>query len=191
MIIQGKRCGIKGVRGGFTRACKGWILLGAVFGALCLSPAPAAADFIVGFDLNLAKLHHTVVYAEDGTTVLSRVLTVIENIYSDLLVTYEDDSISKVEDGSNILDGAKIVGGANFDLNFSLTMVKDSGTGLWSANGTFAFTDTVLGSNAVEGNFESTNVEIYPGEVLWITGDLSNDVLLTPILQNRGAMRRA
>jgi hypothetical protein len=97
---------------------------------------------------------------------------------SDLLVTHEDDGV--------MLDGAKISGGANFDFNFTLSIAQDSGTGLWSADGTFGFTDRNFNA-AVAGNFTSTGMMIYPGEVLWIIGDLSTKAASESLLQNGGA----
>ena len=83
-------------------------LLGMVFGIVCLAPVGASADFIVGFDLDLAQLD----YVNSNKT-----LTVTESSSSDLLVTHEDDGL--------MLDGAKISGGVNFDFNFTLSVAKD------------------------------------------------------------------
>lgn len=46
MIVQQIECGINKSRGNFTQAWKGWLLLAAVFGALCLSPVTADATMI-------------------------------------------------------------------------------------------------------------------------------------------------
>ena len=54
---------------------------------LCLSPAPAAADFIVSFDLNSAKLDYDY---EDDAGDDDQLLTITENIGSDILLRYED-----------------------------------------------------------------------------------------------------
>ena len=174
MIIQGQGtrhgCDIEGTKSSFTLSWTGWLLLvGAVFGALCWSPAPAPAAFIVSFDLNSAKLDYV------NTT---KVLTVTENLGSDLLV--------RQEDGIDVLDSAKIVGGGDFNFTFTLDMLAGSGTDDWSASGTLKFTDTDKTSNAVSGDFTSSSVEIFPfaGGVLQIEGTLYDN---TPsILQNRG-----
>ena len=168
MIIQELGCGIRDDRGNFTLAWRGWLLLVAVFGALCLSPAPAAADLIVSFDLNSAKLDYV---AGTGTGAL----TVTQNVGSDILV--------RQEDGLDVLDSAKITDGA-FDFLFELTMADETGDDNWSATGTLKFTDLDKNTDAVSGSFASTSVEVLSvaGGVLQIEGVLSN----TPILQNRG-----
>jgi hypothetical protein len=159
MSINGTRCG-----------GRGWIILVAVFGVLCLLPAAADAA-LVSFDLNSAKLD----YVNSTKT-----LVVTENIGSDLLVRYED--------GLNVLDSAKIVGGGDFDLTFTLSMFDEPGAENWSAGGTLEFTDTNTTTNAVEGSFVSTNVEIFfTGGVLEIQGLLSNNPPASSILLNRGA----
>lgn len=169
MIARGTECQITGIRDNFALAWRSWLLLAAVSGALCLTPAPAAADMLVTFDLNSAKLNFDQSENE---------LTITENIGSDILV--------RQEDGINVLDSAKIVAG-NFEFLFTLDMAN-TGIDQWSATGNLAFTDTDnnINSPAVTGNFASSSIVIYPfgGGVLQIEGTLHNDS--PSILQNGG-----
>ena len=171
MSIQGMGCHIKGLKGNFTMAWRGWLLLAAVSGALCLSPAPAAADMLVSFDLNSAKLDFVEATGE---------LTITENIGSDILV--------RQENGIDVLDSAKIVGGGDFEFLFTLDMVDEAGADQWTATGNLAFTDTSndINTPALTGDFTSTSVVIYPfgGGVLQIEGVVHNDS--PSILQNGG-----
>ena len=169
MIIQRMGCGVNKAKGKCTLVWRSWLLLAAISGALCLSPVPATAAFIVSFDLNSAKLE----YVE-----ATHKLTITENLGSDLLV--------REEDGIDVLDSAKIVGGGDFNFTFTLDLLAGSGTDDWSASGTLKFTDTDQTSDAVSGDFTSSSVEIFPfaGGVLQIEGTLYDN---TPsILQNRG-----
>lgn len=158
-----------GSRGKLAPALSRLLLFAVVSAVLCLSPAPAAADLIVSFDLNSAKLDY-----DNGTNVL----TITENLGSDILV--------RQEDGIDVLDTAKIVSGADFDFLFTLNMVDEAGTDQWSATGNLSFTDTDTGSNAVDGSFTSSSIVIYPfgGGVLQIEGMLNDNA--PSILENRG-----
>ena len=169
MITRGTGNQIKGIKGRLTLAWRGWLVLAAVSGALCLASPPAAADTI-SFNLDSALLDYA-----------GNVLTVTENTGSDLQI--------RQDDGSGIVDTAELVGsadgGSDFDFLFTLDMVNEAGDDQWSATGTMSFTDKNTASYAVVGDFESTSVFI-SNLNLWIVGELSNDAPSTSILQNRG-----
>ncbi|MDP6543157.1 MAG: PEP-CTERM sorting domain-containing protein [Phycisphaerae bacterium] len=172
MIIRGTS--------GIVLTLKSWLVLGAVFGALCLSPAPAAADFI-SFDMGAAVLDYDVVTRDGGTSAaLTGTLIVSDTLGSNFQVRRHDDD-------STVLDTAEIsgvsAGDNNFDLSFTLNLVKEAGTDQWSATGTLTFTDVNEATNAAEASFTSGNILIINGE-LWIDGLLSNNSPLTSILRN-------
>lgn len=149
-------------------------LLATVVGAVCLAPVAASADFIVSFDLNSAKLDFD---ESEGVLIIS------ENLGSDLLI--------RQEDGNDVVDTAKIVGGDDFDFTFMLNMTQDSGLDMWSAMGSLMFTDIDAGLASVVGYFISDNISIstigsgsWQIGVLQIEGTLSNNA--PSMLQNRG-----
>jgi len=174
MTIQRTVRSIEEVRGNFTLACRSGFLLAAVFGALCLSPAPATADFVT-FDLNAAILDYD---ADADQNAVSGTLIVTENIGSDFQVRRENNT--------NVLDSVEISGdNDDFNFVFTLDMVKGLAE-QWLATGILGFTDANGGTDAVIGNFVSNDISIisYGPGFLQIIGTLNNDS--PSILQNRG-----
>ena len=159
MIIRRIGRNTEGTTGSFTLAWRGWIVLAAVFGALCLSPAPAAAE-IIHFDINSVKLSYEVATGPGET---GGILIATQNIGSTFLLQQEE--------GDNILDSARIDDG-NFALTVTLDM-EQLGTEDWAATGTLEFTDISLTSKVV-GDFTFDAIWI-GGDTLYITGLLSTD----------------
>jgi hypothetical protein len=174
-MINGKR--VNGTGHATSKSGLTWgggLLLAVVIGAVCFAPAAANAAFIVSIDLNSARLDYD---QSDG------ILTITENLGSDILIRHED--------GNDVLDTAKIVGGTDFDFTFELEMTSGINIDEWTSEGSLKITDTDTSTNAVFGDFVSDSISIttigsgsWQIGVLQIEGQLSNNS--PSMLQNRG-----
>jgi hypothetical protein len=143
--------------------------------------APALADphpFIY-FDLSNATLTYT---AGD------KMLQVTQSGYSAVQVELQDTSGGFLQYA--IVDNDKKPNNPVWinEFNFLLAMkLTKNGPENWSATGTLAFTDTDMGTNAVEATFTSTSVRTYTGYAgeLEITGFLGLPTGRDSILVNR------
>lgn len=160
MIVRGMECSVGDPVGSFTVPWRRWLLLVVVSGALCLSPAFAAATCIT-LDSGSDKLSY------EAT---SSTQTITDIAGSGILVRYEHDI--------DAMNFSKISGGENPTFLFTLNMVKGlEKTDQWSEPGTLVFADSTRDVAMVD--FTSRSVMIYssgPG-ALQIEGLLSNDLL--------------
>ena len=86
MTVQrmGMGSGVEGARSGFAPGWRGWFLLVAVSGALCLSPVPAAAAMID--EINVTVIPTTYVYDYNGGNPIGQ-LTIERTSGVELVIT--------------------------------------------------------------------------------------------------------